>query len=300
MGKEDRIKKENKRRRTMKKGLVLEGGAMRGMFTCGVTDVMMENGILPEGCIGVSAGACFGCNIKSGQPGRAVRYNVRLAHNWRYCSWASWLLTGSLYGSRFCYDELPNRIDYWDRRAFAENPMEFIMVATDTATGRPLYYRCTDGGERDLKWMEGSASMPVVSRPVEVDGYRLLDGGISDSIPLSYFQSLGYDRCIVILTQPASYRKQPFSSRMQKLLKRALRDMPAVYEDLMKRAEDYNREVAYVHAEEAAGRVLVIQPEEPLHISSVCHSGKDKIRVYQLGRQAGRKYLSAMKAFYGL
>ena len=98
----------------MKKGLVLEGGAMRGMFTSGVLDVFMENGIVFDGAIGVSAGATFGCNYKSRQPGRAIRYNKRFAGNWRYCSFRSLLLTGDMYGAKFCYDTLPKKLDYFD------------------------------------------------------------------------------------------------------------------------------------------------------------------------------------------
>lgn len=181
---------------------------MRGMFTAGVIDVLMENNLYPDGAVGVSAGAAFGCNIKSHQIGRVIRYNVRFARNWRYCSWKSFFLTGDLYGAKFCYDTLPKKLDVWDTRTFASDPMAFYITATDIKTGKPLYHLCTDGGEDDLLWMRGSASMPIVSRPVDVDGCRLLDGGISDSIPLKFLEGKGYDRCVVILTQPESYRKK--------------------------------------------------------------------------------------------
>ena len=123
----------------MKKGLVLEGGAMRGMFTSGVTDVFMENGIVFDGAVGVSAGATFGCNIKSGQPGRAIRYNKRFAGNWRYCSMRSFFLTGDMYGADFCYNQIPNKLDVYDVESYRKNPMEFYVVCTDVETGKPYY-----------------------------------------------------------------------------------------------------------------------------------------------------------------
>ena len=148
----------------IKKGLVMEGGAMRGMFTSGVLDVFMENGIEFDGAIGVSAGATFGCNFKSRQIGRAIRYNKRYAHNWRYCSVRSLLSTGDLYGADFCYRELPDVLDPFDRKAFAENSMEFYVGATDVETGECVYHLCMDGGDEDMLWFRASASMPIVSR----------------------------------------------------------------------------------------------------------------------------------------
>ena len=143
-------------------GLVLEGGAMRGLFTAGVLDVMMEKGIDRQisAAVGVSAGAVFGCNLKSRQHGRAIRYNLAFSRDWRYSSWRSLLRTGNLYGEEFCYDTLPNELDPFDSRAFAENPMKFYCVCTDLETGRPFYHLCTDGGPEDMKFFQASASMP--------------------------------------------------------------------------------------------------------------------------------------------
>ncbi len=124
-----------------KTGLVLEGGAMRGMFSCGVMDVLMEQGVEFDGAIGVSAGATFGCNYKSRQPGRAIRYNLRFANDKRYCSIRSLILTGNIYNAKFCYKDLPEKLDIWDKKTFQENPMEFYMVVTDAKAGKPVYYK---------------------------------------------------------------------------------------------------------------------------------------------------------------
>lgn len=282
----------------MKKGLIMEGGAMRGMFTAGVTDVMMENNIIPDGCIGVSAGAAFGCNVKSEQIGRAIRYNVRFAKDWRYCSVLSWLLTGDLYGSEFDYHLLPEKLDRWDVETFAANPMEFYVVATNARNGKALYHKCSDGGEEDLAWIQGSASMPVASKPVKAGGFLLLDGGISDSIPLHFFNELGYEHNIVILTRPNSYRKQPYGEKTKLVLAKGLKKYPKVYARLLQRAEEYNATIKEIHRQEEKGEILVIRPKEELNISSMCHDPEEKKRVYEEGRKAATEALAKMKEFY--
>ena len=128
--------------------LIMEGGAMRGMFTCGVLDVFMENGITFDAGAGISAGAVFGCNFKSNQIGRPIRYNKRFCNDKRYCSFWSMIKTGDMYGVQFCYDEIPNKLDVFDREAFAKNPMEFYIGTTDVESGKPVYHLCTDGGCR--------------------------------------------------------------------------------------------------------------------------------------------------------
>ena len=205
-------------------GLVLEGGAMRGMFTCGVIDVLMENDIWFEGACGISAGAVFGCNYKSRQIGRPIRYNKRFCKDPRYCSYRSLIKTGDLYGADFCYRELPDELDIFDRETFKNDPMEFYIGATDVKTGRCVYHKCTDGGEPDLKWMRASASMPIVSTPVEIEGSYYLDGGIADSIPYKFMESIGYDRNVIVLTQSKGYVQKQSSS----LMKLALRKYPAI------------------------------------------------------------------------
>ena len=269
----------------MKRGLVLEGGAMRGLFTAGVLDVLMARGVRFDGVIGVSAGACFGCNYKSGQIGRVIRYNKRFARDPRYCSWKSLLMTGDLFGAEFCYRTLPMELDVFDAAAFEANPMAFHVVATDCATGKAVYRRLDRADARAFDWIRASASMPLVSRPVAIDNGLYLDGGLSDGIPLRYFESIGYERNVVITTRPHGYRK--FPKRRLCLLRPLLRRHPAIYEALKSRHAWYNETLAYIDSCVSAGTAILIAPKESLEISRVCHDPDVMQRVYDIGRRAG-------------
>jgi predicted patatin/cPLA2 family phospholipase len=279
----------------MKTGLILEGGAMRGLFTAGVLDVLMENGIEFDGAIGVSAGATFGCNIKSRQIGRVIRYNKRFARDWRYCSLRSLLTTGDLYGADFCYNELPNRLDLFDFNTFRTNPMEFYVVASDCATGKPVYKRLDTCDDRDLNWMRASASMPLASRIVDIDGYHLLDGGITDSIPLEHFESIGYDRNVVVLTQPRSYRKSP--NRLMWLMRLILKQYPAITSALKNRHIIYNSVTSAIHSRADRGEVLVICPDAPLNISRTSKNPNEMQRVYDEGRRIAIGQIDRIRQF---
>lgn len=276
-------------------GLVLEGGAMRGMFTAGVTDVFMENGIGFDGAVGVSAGATFGCNYKSRQIGRTFRYNMRFAGDKRYCSISSLLKTGDIYNADFCYNRIPNELDPFDYKTFAENPMEFYIVASDAVTGLPVYRKLETCDEGELIWMRASASMPLVSRPVKIDGYTLLDGGMTDSIPLKFFQSIGYTKNVVILTQPHGYVKE--KNKTLPLVRIVLRKYPKLVDAMAHRHEIYNLQTAYVFSEEAAGRALVLCPDGPLGISRTEKDRNELERVYQAGRAVATRRLNEVLSF---
>ena len=277
----------------MKKGLVLEGGAMRGLFTCGVLDVFMEQNIEFDGAAGISAGAVFGCNFKSRQIGRPLRYNKKYCRDPRYCSIRSLVKTGDLYGVEFCYHELPDKLDVFDREAFSRNPVEFYIGATDVTTGKPIFHRCSDGGERDIEWMRASSSMPVVSRPVQIGKYTLLDGGISDPIPYLYMESKGYDRNVLILTQPEGYRKKPTSPLMPALLRR----YPAIAQAMARRHIVYNRQLDQIKERELAGQSYVIRPPEDLKIGHTEKDPEELERVYRIGRHTAEEQLSRVREF---
>ena len=280
----------------MKRGLVLEGGAMRGLFTCGIIDVMMEAGIVPDGLIGVSAGAAFGCNYKSRQPGRAIRYNKRFAKDKRFCSWQSWLKTGNLYNAEFGYHIIPTQYDIFDNQAFDENPMAFYAVCTNVETGGPVYKRLEKVTPLTYDWIRASASMPLVSKVVELEGQKVLDGGVADSIPLAYFESIGYERNVVILTQPEGYVKE--HNPLMPLMRIALRKYPRMIEAMDKRHLMYNEELEFVRQAEREGRCLVIRPEEKLPIGHFSHDPEEMQRVYDIGAEAGNKYLEELKRFF--
>lgn len=282
----------------MKKGLVLEGGAMRGLFTCGIIDVMMEAGVEPDGLIGVSAGAAFGCNYKSRQPGRAIRYNKRYARDKRFCSWQSWLKTGDLYNAEFGYHTMPTQLDIFDDKAFDENPMQFVVVCTDVMTGKPVYKELMKCEPVTYDWIRASASMPVASKVVELEGRKVLDGGVADSIPLEYFERIGYDRNIVILTQPDGYVKE--HNRLMPLMRIGLRKYPQMIEAMDKRHLMYNHQLEFVRQAEREGRCLVIRPDEKLPIGHVSHDPEQMQTVYNIGRRKGEACINAIRRFYHL
>ena len=277
----------------MKKGLVLEGGAMRGLFTAGIIDVMMEHGVWPDGLIGVSAGAAFGCNMKSRQVGRAIRYNKRFARDSRYSGVRSLLTTGDYFNAQFAYHVVPHKYDIFDNQAFEENPMEFVAVCTDVETGQPVYKRLDKCNEDTYDWIRASASMPLCSRVVCLEGYKLLDGGVSDSIPLEYAEQQGYERNVVILTQPLGYRKH--HTRLMPLMRIGLRKYPLMVKAMDRRYLMYNRQLDYVAEAERQGRCLVIRPDEKLPIGHVCHNPEQMERVYQTGRQMGERKINEIK-----
>lgn len=280
----------------MKRGLVLEGGAMRGLFTTGITDVMMEAGIEPDGLIGVSAGAAFGCNYKSRQPGRAIRYNKRFARDKRYCSWQSWLKTGDLYNAEFGYHIVPAKYDIFDDKAFNENPMEFYVVCTDVTTGKAVYKQLKESTPLTYDWIRASASMPLASKVVELESQKVLDGGVADSIPLEYFERIGYDRNVVILTQPEGFVKE--RNPLMPLMRIALRHYPNMIKAMDTRHLMYNRQLEYVRQAEREGRCLVIRPETAIPIGHISHDPEEMQRVYEMGRQTGEQYINKIKEFY--
>ena len=283
---------------TKKMGLVLEGGALRGLFSAGVMDVMMENGITFDGIVGVSAGAAFGSNYVSGQKGRSIRYNKRFAKDWRYCSLRSWLKTGDLFGAQFAYHEVPSKLDIFDDEAFSNSSTDFYVVCTDVETGKAVYKLCPTGGHEFYDWVRASASMPMVSRVVKLEGKLLLDGGVADSIPLEFFEQQGYQRNVVILTQPAGYRKE--HNRLMPLMRMSLRKYPNMIEALDTRHIMYNKELDYVAKREAAGEALVIRPDNKLPIGHISHDPAQMQNVYEIGRKKGLQMIPKIKEFLEL
>ncbi len=266
---------------------------MRGLFTAGIIDVMMEHDVWPDGLIGVSAGAAFGCNMKSRQVGRAIRYNKRFARDSRYSGVRSLLTTGDYFNAQFAYHVVPHKYDIFDNQAFEENPMEFVAVCTDVETGQPVY-KCLDHCNEDTyDWIRASASMPLCSRVVCLEGYKLLDGGVSDSIPLEYAERHGYERNVVILTQPLGYRKH--RTRLMPLMRIGLRKYPRMVEAMDRRHLMYNRQLDYVAEAERQGRCLVIRPDGKLPIGHVSHDPEQMERVYQTGRQMGERKINEIK-----
>lgn len=281
----------------MKTGLVLEGGAMRGLFTSGILDVLMERGMghAFDGMVGVSAGACFGCNFKSEQPGRVLRYNRKYCTYYKYGSYLSWILSGDVFDVRFCYDEIPNRLDPMDYRAFENHPMEFYAVATSLQTGLACYKLIRKVGPLEMRWIRASASLPLLSRPVPIGKDLYLDGGMSDSVPLAFMEGRGYEKNVVILTRPDGYEKK--EDRLFPLMAKAYRNYPAFVEKIRKRPAIYNAQLAFVKEREASGRAFVFRPEHELNCDGMVHDPDVLLRVYNLGRSVAKKRWDELQAF---
>ena len=285
----------------MKTGLIMEGGAMRGMFTAGVLDVLMENGLVTDGAIGVSAGAVFGCNYKSHQIGRVIRYNTEYCNDKRYASFKNLVKTGNLYSEQFCYHEVPEKLDPFDEAAFAASPMDFFVVCTDVKTGEPIYHKCRKGDAEDVLWMEASASMPLAAKIVKIGHYGLLDGGVADSIPVRFFESIGYKHNLIILTQPKGYIKK--KNKFLPAIRAKYFRYPAFVEAVADRHERYNETLSYISMLEQAGKDYVIRPPIPLEIGAMERDPAQLRRVYETGRAVAqiqvekiRDFLNAVKA----
>ena len=285
----------------MKTGLIMEGGAMRGMFTAGVLDVLMENGLVTDGAIGVSAGAVFGCNYKSHQIGRVIRYNTEYCNEKRYASFKNLVKTGNLYSEQFCYHEVPEKLDPFNEAAFAASPMDFFVVCTDVKTGEPIYHKCRKGDAEDVLWMEASASMPLAAKIVKIGHYGLLDGGVADSIPVRFFESIGYKRNLIILTQPKGYIKK--KNKFLPAIRAKYFRYPAFVEAVADRHERYNETLSYISMLEQAGKDYVIRPPIPLEIGAMERDPAQLRRVYETGRAVAqiqvekiRDFLNAVKA----
>ena len=269
----------------MKTGLILEGGAMRGMFTAGVLDVLMENGITVDGAIGVSAGAVFGCNYKSHQIGRVIRYNTTYCNDKRYASFRNLIRTGNLYSEDFCYHRVPDQLDPFDAETFRASPMDFFVVATDLRTG----------DAEDVRWMEASASMPLAAKAVQIGHYALLDGGVADSIPVRFFESIGYRRNIIVLTQPKGFVKK--KNQLLPAIRARYFRYPAFVEAVADRHERYNETLSYLSMLEQSGKDYVIRPPIPLEIGAMERDPAQLRRVYDTGRAVAEIQVEKIRDF---
>lgn len=281
----------------MKTGLILEGGAMRGLFTAGVMDVLMEHSVEFDGAIGVSAGAAFGCNYKSRQIGRVLRYNTRFCSDKRYGGLRVLLKTGNIYSTDFCYGEVPVKYDPFDFETYGNNPMEFYVVATDIETGEAVYHRYEGTEPSGFDWIRASASMPLVSQIVELDGRKMLDGGIADSIPVQYFEQLGYEKNVVVLTRPSGYQKE--KNKVLPLIRKKYKAYPKLVEAMENRHERYNETLGYIRQQEQAGKLFVIRPEESIPVRRVEKDPERLKAAYEMGRKTMERQMDEVMEFLG-
>ena len=264
------------------------------MYTCGVIDVFMENHIDFDQVVGVSAGAAFGCNIKSRQIGRALRYNKRFCRDPRYSGLKSFIKTGVLYNKEFAYGIVPTILDPFDTKTFKENPIRFTLVCTDIHTGKPIYHEIENGDATDIEWIRASASIPIVSKPVKLDGYELLDGGVSDSIPVDWMLERS-SKTVVVLTRDKSYRKKPM--KYINLLKKAFKEYPKLQKALENRHIVYNETLDRIEQLEREGRIFVIRPSKPIACAMIEKDPNHLQEIYDVGRKDALNYLNDLKEY---
>ena len=260
-------------------GLVLEGGGMRGMYTCGVLEFFLEKELIFSDCYGVSAGACHLCSYLSGQKGRALHVGIDYLQCRDYCSLSSLLRTGDLFNKDFCYDLIPNYLNPYDYEAFERYPGRAYAVATNIETGEAEYLRLKHM-QTDIEAVRASSSLPLVSKNVRIGNKLYLDGGISDAIPLQKSILDGNQKNIVVLTKEVGYRRKP--SSLLPLIRAAYLRYPKVYELMKNRHIAYNRTLDMVEKKEKAGEVIVLRPKENDGIGRI---EKDKEKLMALYRQ---------------
>ncbi|WP_113929280.1 patatin family protein [Bacillus sp. P14.5] len=262
-------------------GLVLEGGGMRGVYTAGVLEYLLENEVEFPYVIGVSAGACIAASYLSKQKGRNKKVNIGFAGNPDYLSWRNYFKKRELFGMDFVFNEIPNKIVPYDYEAFQNSKSQFVIGTTDCHTGEPVYHYRRDYGEDVLTPIRASSSLPFVAPVVEFQSRHLLDGGISDPIPLRKAEEDGFKKNVVILTRNKGYEKSP--SKFNYLLKRKYPQYPGLREAMINRYKLYNQTVKYLEEEEARGNVFIIRPETPLKVGRIERNPRKLEELYNQG-----------------
>ncbi|MBQ1550551.1 MAG: patatin family protein [Bacilli bacterium] len=279
----------------MKVGLVLEGGALRGIYTAGVLDVLLKNNVKVDKIIGVSAGALFGVNYKSNQPGRALRYNLKYCNNKNYMSYHSLLTTGNIVNKEFCFDKLVNELDPFDFDTFSNNKIDFYATVTNVETGKAEYHLIKDlRNEKDSEYLRASGSMPFISQIVEIDGKKYLDGAIADSIPIDKMLTMSVDKIIVVPTRPIDFRRRKKTTILNKL---KYKKYPLFADKLSNRYKMYNEEVERIIDLENQGKVFVIRPSRFVNIKRLEKNPEIIQEMYDLGVSDTKSKLKELKKY---
>lgn len=279
----------------MKTGLLLEGGGMRGLYTAGVLDVLMENSIKIDTIIGVSAGALFGMNYKSKQKGRVLRYNKKYVKNKNYMGLYSLLTTGNIMNEEFCFKKIVNELDPIDYETFKKSGEEFYAVVTNIETGRAEYMKIDDLKTKEsMEVLRASGSMPFVSKPVIINNKKYLDGGIADSIPIDKIMNMNFDRVIVVLTRPINYRKKKTNKIFPKIY---YRKYPKFVETINNRYIRYNEQLNKILDLEKNKKIFVIRPSKLIKIGRVEKDCNKIQKMYDLGNEDSTNLLEQLKEY---
>ena len=275
-------------------GLVLEGGGMRCAFTAGVLDCWMEHDIHFTDVYGVSAGACQACSYLCDQPGRGLRVWLNYLDDPRFCSVKSLLTTGDLFGAKLNYDLVPKTLDPLDNATFLKSGAHFTAVLTDVRTGQPVYYPIRDMFD-DIRAIQATASLPLISRTVKIDGRRYLDGGICDSIPVKRAVADGHGKNVLVLTQAPGYRKEPNQALGMMRIRYAR--YPRLVEAVARRHLMYNDTLDYIARQREAGKLFILQPDETPEVGRIEKDPEKLRRLHDVGYAAALAKLDALRAF---
>lgn len=284
---------ENEMNKFSKTGIVIEGGGHRGIYAAGVLDVLLENNLIFDGVIGVSAGAIHGASYVAKQAGRSIRYTKKYCADKRYRSFASWLFTGNLFNVNFCYKTLPEKLDPFNHDAFEMSPVDFFVTCTNVKTGEAVYHKCKTLRGEEMKWLQASASMPLASLIVNIGSEKFLDGGIADSVPLFAMQKLGFKKNLVILTQCKNYEKKKNS--LLPVVKLTMKKYPEFVKTMEERHLVYNATLQKIEDEEKNGSIVVLRPSENLSVSRTEKDAKKIQALYDLGRNDSLLQLEKIK-----
>ncbi|MDM5229594.1 patatin family protein [Cytobacillus sp. NJ13] len=276
-------------------GLVLEGGGMRGVYTAGVLEYFLEQDLCFPYVIGVSAGACNAASYLSKQKGRNRIVNVDYVTDPRYISWRNYFKSRQFFGMDFIFDEIPNKLVPYHYDEFYKNESEFVIGTTDCHTGKPVYFSKKDYGKDMLKVLKASSSLPFIAPEVDFNSLVLLDGGISDPIPIKKAQQDGFKKNIVILTRNRGYSKKP--SKFTFMVKRKYPQYTGLHKALAERCRTYNETLRYIEQEEKNGTVLVIQPQETLTVGRMERNPQKLEKLYLQGYEDARKSFKRINQF---
>ena len=276
--------------------LVLEGGALRGLYTAGVLDALYENKIDVDCIIGVSAGALFGVNYFSDQPGRVLRYNKRFCNDKRYISLRSLIFTGNVVNKNFAYYKVTKKLDKFDQEAFIKTNKPFYAVATNTKSGEAEYF-LLDKPIDQLEILRASSAMPLLSRMVKIGNDKYLDGAVADSIPVKKAEELGYNKIVVVLTQPEDYHKKELTEKQIKRVSRRYKRYPKFIETSINRPTVYNKTVEYINKKAKKNELFVFKPNKSIDINPIKKTVKDLEDAYNLGYTDGINRLEELKKY---
>ena len=261
-------------------GLILEGGGMRGIYTAGVLDFFIEKNIEVDITIGVSAGSCHASSYLSKQYKRAYNATVDYINDKRYLSFSNLIKTGSIFGMDFMFNKIPNELNIYDYDTFAKSKSKFVVVATNCETGSPEYFELKDL-KKEIIYMQASCSIPMFANIVEIDDFKLVDGGVSDSIPIEYALNQGYKKNIVVLTRDITYKKN--KQKFLSIVNRKYKKYPNLIKAIENRHLNYNKSLNLVNQLEKAGDVLVIRPKKPVNVSQIEKNAKKLTSLYEEG-----------------